>query len=325
MTEVWLFAALAGAIVGSLGLAPLADESVNAWRLRRRAALVSQPLAAKPGFSRGRSSAAPILRTAKRASDAVLEQRLPGGAAMAAALATANTSLSLSSLALLSTVAVAALAGVAVTLGVPLILACVAALPLVLAFMQLTATTLATRARSAFAANFPDAVAIMIRALRAGLPVAAAISEVARGANGPVGTAFASIVEDMRLGQPVDVALWAAARRIGLAEFDFLVVTIALQRETGGNLAETLAGLDSTLRGRRQLALKVRALAAEARASALIIGSLPFAMALLLWLTSPAYLVPLFTTTLGRALLGAGLASIAIGAFIISAMMKVKQ
>jgi tight adherence protein B len=128
----------------------------------------------------------------------------------------------------------------------------------------------------------------------------------------------------MRLGQPIDAALWTLARRIGLAECDFLVVTIALQRETGGNLAETLGRLDETLRLRRQLALKVRALAAEARASALIIGSLPFAMAALLWLASPEYLLPLVTTTLGKALLAAGLGSIAIGGLIINAMLTVR-
>ena len=161
----------------------------------------------------------------------------------------------------------------------------------------------------------------MIRSLRAGLPVSAAVAEVARG-GGPVAAAFAQTVEAMQLGQTLETALWSAARAIGIADFDFLVVTIALQRETGGNLAETLAGLDDTLRMRRQLALKVRAMAAEGRASALIIGSLPFAMGGLLWATSPAYLLPLFTTAPGQAMLGAGLASIAVGGFVIGQMMQ---
>jgi tight adherence protein B len=154
--------------------------------------------------------------------------------------------------------------------------------------------------------------------------VAAAVAEVARSGDGPVPRAFRAVVEDMRLGQPLETALWAAARRIGVAEFDFLVVVVALQRETGGNLAQTLSGLDDTLRMRRQLALKVRALAAEARASAMIIASLPFAMAALLWVSSPDYLLPLFTTPMGRAMLGAGLASIGIGALVIREMLAIK-
>ena len=182
----------------------------------------------------------------------------------------------------------------------------------------------ARRTQAAFAKSFPDAVAIIIRALHAGLPIGAAIAEVARSGSGPVAKAFGTVTEAMRLGQPLDTALWLVAHRIGLAEFDFFVVTIALQRETGGNLAETLAGLDTTLRMRRQLAMKVRAMAAEARASATIIGSLPFVMALLLWVTSPAYLVPLFTTVIGKAMVGVGLASIAAGALIISQLMQVK-
>ena len=127
-----------------------------------------------------------------------------------------------------------------------------------------------------------------------------------------------------KIAPPVEFGPIRRRQRAGLADFDFLVVTIGVQRETGGNLAETLAGLDDTLRMRRQLALKVRAMAAEARASAMIIGSLPFAMGLLLWLTSPEYLVPLFTTAMGRALIGAGLLSMAVGGAIISQMMRVE-
>ena len=87
--------------------------------------------------------------------------------------------------------------------------------------------------------------------------------------------AFAGAVEAMRLGAPVETALRRTAKRLGSADFDLLVITIALQRETGGNLAASLADLDDTLRQRRLLALKIRAMAAEARASALIIGACP--------------------------------------------------
>ncbi len=182
---------------------------------------------------------------------------------------------------------------------------------------------LSRRARAGFARDFPDAVALLVRSLRAGLPIDAGLAEVARGA-GPVAAACRGVIDNLRLGQPLDRALWAAARPVALPEFDFLVVTIALQRETGGNLAQTLAQLEATLRARRQLALKVRAMAGEARASALIIGSLPFVMAVLLALVAPDYLLPLVTEALGRVLLAGGLVSIAIGALVMQAMMQVE-
>jgi len=94
----------------------------------------------------------------------------------------------------------------------------------------------------------------------------------------PVGEEFRRISDDVRLGVPLEQALWETAKRIATPEFNFLVVTMIVQRETGGNLAETLENLDQVLRRRRQMRLKIKAMSSEARASAAIIGSLPFIM-----------------------------------------------
>jgi tight adherence protein B len=188
----------------------------------------------------------------------------------------------------------------------------------------LLARLLAGRERRRFERGFPDALALLIRALRAGQPVPAALAEVARGSSGPVARAFAGAVEAMRLGAPVEAALRAQSQRLGSADFELLVTTIALQRETGGNLAASLLTLDDTLRQRRLLVLKARAMSAEARTSALIIASMPFAMAALMAAVSPDYLVPLVTTRLGKALVLAGLASLLAGGIIIGQMMRVK-
>jgi tight adherence protein B len=309
---VLISAALAG-----LALAPLADALVDGWRLRRRVGALPRP-------GRHARGAAPALLTATSRHDAALRRWLPGADLIAARLRVGGGRLSLRALVMAGAAAGLLLALAGWALGLPAGLALLMVPLVALAFARLVSAGLAARARAAFGRGFADAVAVMIRSLRAGLPVAAAVAEVARSGSGPVPRAFAAVVEDMRLGQPLEVALWTAARRIGVAEFDFLVVAVALQRETGGNLAETLSGLDDTLRMRRQLALKVRALAAEARASATIIASLPFAMAALLWVSSPDYLVPLFTTPLGRAMLGAGLASMAVGALVIREMLAIK-
>jgi tight adherence protein B len=308
--------ALVCALLAVLALAPIADAGVDRLRLRRRVAGLAGPVAARP-------TARAILRRTTRRRDAVLARWLPGGRRAAAQMARAGGRLSLSGLVALSAVLAAAVAAIGVVLGVPLLLAVLLVPLLLIGIVRLVGDALAARAQAAYAAGFADALAVMIRSLRAGLAVPVAVAEVARG-EGAVARLFGTVVEDMQLGQPLETALWTAARRIGLPDFDFLVVTIALQRETGGNLAQTLEGLDETLRMRRQLALKIKALAAEARASAMIIGSLPFAMAGLLWMSSPDYLVPLFTTPMGRAMLGAGLASMAVGALVIREMMAIR-
>lgn len=270
-----------------------------------------------------RSTAAPILRGNARALDTLLQRWLPGGARLAADLAIGGRPLSLALVGGVATALAGGAAIVATRLGLPPFAALLLVPVLALAMAHGFAAARASRARSRFAAAFPDALAAIIRSLRASLPVTAAIGEVAHG-SGPVARVFRAIVDDMGLGQPLETALWTAARRIGVAEFDFFAVTLTLQRETGGNLAVTLEGLAETLRMRRQLAMKIKAMSAEARASALIIGSLPFAMGALLWVSSPDYIAVLFTTPLGHALLGAGLASMAVGATVIGQMMQIK-
>ena len=310
-------AAGGAAMALGLWLAEPAAAALDGLAWRRRARALPRRMG---GAQAHRSAAAPILKAERRAGDAWLAARLKGPAA---ALAMAGGP-PLRVMLLLSAAAALPLAGLAHWAGLPAALALLLWPGLALAVLQLLSRSMARRARAAFARGFPDALAILIRALRAGLPVSAALAEVARGGAGPVALSFAGVVEAMQLGTPLETALWQAARRIGLADFDLLVITIALQRETGGNLAATLANLDDTLRERRLLALRVRAMAAEARASALIIGSLPFAMAGLMAAVSPEYLLPLITTTLGKAMIGTGLVSLAIGALVISQLMRIE-
>ena len=305
-----------------LTLVPVAETMTVRARLRRRAgAIVSVQPRRRTGS--GRSSAAPILRAGGKASDLALQRWLPGGAQLVRGLVTGGGQQSLTLVSGLGLAVAAAGAVLGTMLGLPLVAAVALVPPIGLAMVHVMVAARVRRARRRFARGFPDALAVMVRSLRASLPVTAAIGEAARG-TGPVARAFAAIAEDMKLGQPLEAALWATARGIGVADFDFFVVTLSLQRETGGNLAVTLEGLDDTLRMRRQLAMKIRAMTAEARASAMIIGSLPFAMGGLLWATSPEYLAVLFTTPLGHAMLGAGLTSIAVGAIVIGQMMQIK-
>ncbi len=314
MSLIGLAAAGAGLVAG-LALSGPASAGLDGLAWRRRARRL--PRRGSATVLR-RSAAAPLLRR-QRAGEARLARHLPG---TAAALALAGVPPAV----VAAAAAVLALAGVALLLaaGLPGLAALLLAAPLALVLLLVLAHGLAQRARRRFERGFPDALALLVRALRAGQPVPAALAEVARGSTGPVAGAFAGAVEAMRLGAPVEAALRAESQRLGSRDFELLVTTIALQRETGGNLAASLLTLDDTLRQRRLLVLKTRAMSAEARTSALIIGAMPFAMAALMAAVSPDYLVPLFTTRLGKALIAAGLASLLTGGVIISQMMRVK-
>jgi tight adherence protein B len=181
---------------------------------------------------------------------------------------------------------------------------------------------LGARRRAALLAQLPDALALLVRGLRAGVPLSAAIAEAAREVPTPLGAELSRVSERVGLGQPIEAALWAMARRAGLAEVDFLCVTVALQRETGGNLAITLAELEAMVRKREALGLKVRALSAEARTSAFIIGALPVLMALGLAVLAPDYLAPMLQTGPGRMLLAAALLSLGTGALVMAQLVR---
>jgi tight adherence protein B len=174
----------------------------------------------------------------------------------------------------------------------------------------------------AFTNIFPEAIDLIVRALRSGLPISEAIVTVGQEMADPVGAEFRRVEGGMRLGRGLDDILWEMTKRIDTPEFRFFVVSLSVQRETGGNLGETLANLSDILRRRRQMRLKIRAMSSEARASALILGSLPFIVILLIQLTTPAYLTALYSDVRGVMVSGLGLFMIATGAMIMSKMIK---
>ena len=167
---------------------------------------------------------------------------------------------------------------------------------------------------------FPEAIDLMVRGLRAGLPIGESFQNVAREVPPPMGDTFGIISQQVALGVPMEKALADAAAKIDLTEFNFFVTTIILQRETGGNLGEILSNLSDMLRQRHMMKLKISALSSEARASAYIVGALPFVVYLLLTLVSPKYLEPLYNDFRGNiSLLVAG-GMMGFGAFIMKRM-----
>lgn len=173
-----------------------------------------------------------------------------------------------------------------------------------------------------FNSRFPDAIDLLVRGLKSGLPVTETFQVVSQELPGPVGEEFKGVIERIRIGNTMEAALQETAMMLGTPEFQFFCITIAIQRETGGNLAETLANLSDVLRKRAQMKLKIRAMSSEAKASAYIVGALPFFVFGVVWSMNPGYLAGFFyeqrliVTGIG------GLIWMSIGAFIMSRMIS---
>lgn len=178
------------------------------------------------------------------------------------------------------------------------------------------------RRAKAFLDVFPDAVDLIIRGVRSGLPVPESIRTVAQEFPGPCGEEFRTVGDKLKLGQPLETALLDAANRVGIPEFKFFVISISAQREPGGNLADTLENLTDLLRKRRQMVLKIKAMSSEARASALILGSLPFIMFGIMFFLNRGYIMTLFDDPRGLMMVTVGLTSMLLGVAVMAKMVK---
>jgi tight adherence protein B len=173
-----------------------------------------------------------------------------------------------------------------------------------------------------FTAHFPDAIELLVRGLKSGLPVGETLNVVAKEIPGPVGVEFKIVTEKIKIGKTMEDALQETADRLGTAEFQFFVITLAIQRETGGNLAETLANLADVLRKRAQMKMKIRAMSSESKASAYIVGSLPFFVFGMVWSVNPEYLGGFFYEP--RLIIAGiiGMVWMSIGVFIMAKMVS---
>jgi tight adherence protein B len=173
-----------------------------------------------------------------------------------------------------------------------------------------------------FTSSFPDAIELMVRGLRSGLPITETLGIVASEIPGPVGLEFRLVADKMKIGRTMEAALQDTADRLGTPEFQFFVITLAIQRETGGNLAETLSNLADVLRKRAQMKLKIKAMSSESKASAYIVGSLPFVVFGLVYMVNAHYMAGFFSD---QRLMVAGLGGLcwmSIGVFIMAKMVS---
>ena len=173
-----------------------------------------------------------------------------------------------------------------------------------------------------FNTKFPDAIELLVRGLRSGLPVTETLGVVATEVPGAVGEEFKGITERIKIGRTMEESLQETADRLGIPEFNFFCITLAIQRETGGNLAETLSNLSDVLRKRAQMKLKIKAMSSESKASAYIVGSLPFIVFGLIWWINPSYINPFFSDDRLIVAGMGGMVWMSIGAFIMAKMVS---
>src|SRR5271170_1534231 len=165
-------------------------------------------------------------------------------------------------------------------------------------------TFLKKRRESKFLNEFPDAVDVIVRGIKAGLPLLDSLKLISNDATEPVRSEFRAIVETQTIGMPIGEACLKLFERMPVPEANFFGIVVSIQQKAGGNLSEALGNLSRVLRDRKKMKAKIQAMSMEAKASASIIGALPIAVMSLVWLTSPNYIDLLFTEPLGRVMLG---------------------
>ncbi len=177
------------------------------------------------------------------------------------------------------------------------------------------------RRMNKFLHEFPTAVDIIVRGIKAGLPLADCLRVIATEASEPVRSEFRHIMEAQSVGLSIGEAVERIAERVPVPEANFFAIVISIQQKAGGNLSEALSNLSRVLRDRKKMKAKVRAVSSEANSSAMIIGAMPFAVGTLLYITSPRYIELLWTTDTGRMMMGIGAVWMGVGVAVMKKMI----
>ncbi len=181
-----------------------------------------------------------------------------------------------------------------------------------------------TRRQKQFISHFADAMDIIVRGVRTGLPLGDCLKIIAHESPDPVRSEFLKVIEAEGVGVPIEVCLERMYDRIPVSEVNFFATVLNIQRSTGGNLGESLANLSSVLRGRKLLREKIKALSAEAKMSAIIIGALPIIVMIMVTISAPDYMTELYTTKTGHRNLMIGAGMMVMGTLMMRKMINFK-
>jgi tight adherence protein B len=275
-----------------------------------------------PGAAAGASRSLSRRESATPTMDRLVRAWLPRRDLLVQRLARTGREITIGQYTLVSLGLVVAASIAAVVFGLNIVQGVLIGVAVGTALPHMVIGRLGKRRVNAFIALFPEAIDLMVRALRSGLPISEAVITAANEVADPIGAEFRTIEAGMRLGRELETLLWDCAKRIHTAEFRFFIIALGVQRETGGNLAETLSNLADVLRRRRAMRSKARAMTSEARASTMILGSLPIVVTGILMLTSPSYIMQMFTDVRGLILCGVAVGMLFVGVFVMVRMSR---
>ncbi|WP_372338829.1 type II secretion system F family protein [Mangrovibrevibacter kandeliae] len=180
----------------------------------------------------------------------------------------------------------------------------------------------AKRRKNKFITEFPNAIDLIVRGIKAGLPLNDCLRMLAQETPEPVRGEFVKIVEAQQVGMTTAQAVERLYQNVPLAETNFFSIVITIQSQAGGNLSEALSNLSKVLRERKKMKAKIQAVSMEAKASGGIIGSLPVVVALLVYVTTPDYITLLFTNSIGNMILAASAIWMSIGVLVMKQMIN---
>lgn len=171
-------------------------------------------------------------------------------------------------------------------------------------------------------AQFADAIDVIVRGVKSGLPLTECLRIIGRESPAPLGTEFKNLTDNVSMGATMETALQKFYQRVPLPEINFFVIVLSIQSKAGGNLSEALGNLSAVIRQRKMMREKIKALSSEAKASAWIIGCLPFAVGAMVFVTTPDYIMLLFTTETGHSILATGAILMGLGLFTMRNMIN---
>jgi tight adherence protein B len=319
MTPIFVFA-IGLVTMAALAMLALRGPSTSKATARRLDALKDRHATGESGLQRAKMRR--ILATRDTKLDTLATRLLPNPALLRLRLSRTGKTWTLGQYLMGSAGIFAGVAALLLLRGMPPMLALLLGLFCGLMVPHFTTGYLIKRRINKFTARFPDAIELLVRGLRSGLPISETLGLVGKEVPDPVGTEFRSVADKIKIGRTMDAALQETADRLATPEFQFFVISLQIQRETGGNLAETLSNLAEVLRKRAQMKLKIRAMSSESKASAYIVGSLPFIVFGLIWFINGSYMQNFFIDPRLMVAGMVGLVWMAIGGFIMAKMVN---
>jgi tight adherence protein B len=307
-------------IVGALMMLALSGPSAGKATARRLESLKDRHSTSQASIAQAQMRR--ILASRDTRLDTLATRLIPNPALLRLRLSRTGKTWTLGQYAMASGIILIIITALMIMKGVQILLALTLGIFFGLMIPHFVTGFLIKRRINKFTARFPDAIELLVRGLRSGLPISETLGLVGKEVPDPVGTEFRAVADKIKIGRTMDAALQETADRLGTPEFQFFVISLQIQRETGGNLAETLSNLADVLRKRSQMKLKIRAMSSESKASAYIIGSLPFIVFGLIWFINGTYMQTFFIDPRLMIAGMVGMVWMAIGGFIMAKMIN---